>query len=111
LRVELCAAPLGASDYLAIVRRYGAIFIDCIPAMGPANRNEAKRFMTLIDAVYESRTKLVCSAAAAPGDLYRAGDEAFEFERTASRLVEMQSADYISAEHAIGEAAPVNRGG
>lgn len=96
---ELCARALGAADYLAIVRRYGAIFIDHIPQMGPEKRDEAKRFVTLIDAVYESRTKLVCSAAAAPGDLYPKGDGAFEFERTASRLFEMQSAEYLGAEH------------
>ncbi len=96
---ELCENPLGASDYLAIVRRYGALFIDRIPRMGPENRNEAKRFVTLIDAIYESRTKLVCSAAAAPTELYPAGDGAFEFERTASRLIEMQSARYLGAEH------------
>jgi cell division protein ZapE len=98
---ELCEAPLGASDYLAIVRRYGALFIDHIPKMGPENRNEAKRFVTLVDAIYESRTKLVCSAAAAPDDLYKEGDGAFEFERTASRLVEMQTADYLGAERGM----------
>jgi cell division protein ZapE len=97
---ELCAAPLGASDYLAIVRRYSALFIDRIPLMGPENHNEAKRFVTLVDAIYESRTKLVCSAAAIPAALYARGDGAFEFERTASRLMEMQSADYLGAEHA-----------
>lgn len=96
---ELCEAPLGASDYLAIVRRYGALFIDRIPKMGPENRNEARRFVTLVDAIYESRTKLVCSAAAAPQRLYTKGDGAFEFERTASRLAEMQTADYLGAEH------------
>lgn len=102
----LCEKPLGASDYLAIVRRYGALFIDRIPAMGPESRNEARRFATLIDEIYESRTKLVCSAAAAPGALYPAGDGAFEFERTASRLVEMQSAAYLGAEHEISKTIP-----
>lgn len=97
---ELCEAALGASDYLAIVRRYGALFIDRIPRMGPEARDEAKRFVTLIDAIYDSRTKLVCSAAAAPDELYAAGDGAFEFERTASRLVEMQGSAYFAAEHA-----------
>jgi cell division protein ZapE len=97
---DLCEAPLGASDYLAIVRRYDALFIDRVPRMGPEKRNEAKRFVALIDAIYESRTKLVCSADAAPSDLYPAGDGAFAFERTASRLIEMQSADYLGAEHA-----------
>ncbi len=97
---ELCEAPLGASDYLAIARRYSAVFIDRIPQMSPGQRNEAKRFVTLIDALYEHRTKIVCSAAAAPEALYAEGDGAFEFERTASRLAEMQTAAYLGAEHA-----------
>jgi cell division protein ZapE len=102
---ELCAAALGASDYLAIARRYGTIFIDCIPAMGPAMRNEAKRFVILIDALYETRTKVVCSAGGEPGELYLAGDGAFDFQRTASRLMEMRSAAYLGAEHGIKTAA------
>jgi cell division protein ZapE len=96
---DLCEAPLGAGDYLAIARRYSAVFIDAIPALAPEQRNEAKRFLTLIDALYEHRTKLVCSAAAAPHGLYPNGHGAFEFERTASRLVEMQSERYLAAEH------------
>ncbi len=96
----LCEAPLGPADYLAIVRRYGALFIDRIKQMGPESRNEAKRFVTLVDALYETRTKLVCSAAAPPDQLYTEGDGAFEFERTVSRLIEMQSADYLAAERA-----------
>ncbi len=95
---DLCAKPLGASDYLAICRRYGALFIDRIPQMGPEQRNEAKRFVTLVDAIYETRTKLICSAAAPADQLYVAGDGAFEFERTASRLIEMQSTEYLGAE-------------
>ncbi|NWG92410.1 MAG: AFG1 family ATPase [Parvularculaceae bacterium] len=96
---ELFEAPLGASDYLALARRYSAVFIDRIPQMGPEKRNEARRFQALIDALYERRVKLVCSAAAAPDRLYAEGDGAFEFERTASRLVEMQSRRYLGAEH------------
>jgi cell division protein ZapE len=95
---ELCEAPLGPSDYLALARRYDAFFIDCIPKMGPERRNEARRFQTLIDALYESRAKLVCSAAAAPDRLYVEGDGADAFERTASRLIEMQGEDYLGAE-------------
>ena len=98
---DLCEAPLGAADYLAIVRRYGALFVDHIPAMGPARRDAAKRFVTLIDVVYDARTKLVCSASAPPEELYTEGDGAFEFERTASRLIEMQSKDYLGAEHDV----------
>ncbi|MEZ5896344.1 MAG: cell division protein ZapE [Parvularculaceae bacterium] len=98
---ELCARPLGASDYLAICGHCATLFIDHIPQMGPQNRNEAKRFVTLVDAIYETHTKLVCSAAAAPDELYRRGDGAFEFERTASRLIEMQSQDYLKAERSL----------
>ncbi|MEM9704547.1 MAG: cell division protein ZapE [Pseudomonadota bacterium] len=101
----LCAQPLAANDYLEMTRRYATIFIDQIPMMGPENRNEAKRFVTLIDAIYDSRTKLVCSADAEPDDLYPKGDGAFEFERTASRLMEMRSAEYLAAEHDPNEAA------
>lgn len=95
---ELCKRPLGAADYLALVRRYGAFFLDNIPQMGPESRNEAKRFVTLIDAIYDSRAKLVCSAAVDPEDLYPHGDGAFEFERTASRLREMRSSAYLAAD-------------
>lgn len=98
---DLCEAPLGANDYLAIVRRYSTLFVDHIPTMEREKRNEAKRFVTLIDAVYDSKTKFVCSAAGEPEHLYPAGDGSFEFERTASRLTEMRSADYLSAEHEV----------
>ncbi|MEO1013986.1 MAG: cell division protein ZapE [Pseudomonadota bacterium] len=95
---DLCAKPLGAADYLAIADAFSTVFIDRIPEMGPEKRNEAKRFVTLIDTLYETRTKLVCSAAAPPEALYASGDGAFEFERTASRLIEMRSADYLGSE-------------
>ena len=98
---ELCERPLGASDYLALAGRYGALFLDHIPKMGPANRNEAKRFVTLIDALYDARTKLVCSADGEPIDLYTSGDGSFEFERTVSRLMEMRSAEYLAAAHEL----------
>jgi len=98
---ELCRTPLGPADYLKIARRFHTLLVDEIPAMGPHARNEAKRFVTLIDALYDNKTKLVCSAAVAPDGLYPAGDGAFEFERTASRLIEMQGDAYISAGHAI----------
>ncbi|WP_428407500.1 cell division protein ZapE [Hyphococcus sp.] len=94
---DLCEKPLGAADYLAIARRYGALFLDHIPVMGPDMRNEAKRFSTLIDTLYDAKVKLICSAAAEPGALYVAGHGAFEFERTASRLMEMRTADYLAA--------------
>ena len=94
---DLCEKPLGASDYLALVRRYGALFIDGVPIMGPDQRNAAARFSTLVDALYDARVKLVCSADGEPDALYAAGAGAFEFERTASRLMEMRTQDYLSA--------------
>jgi cell division protein ZapE len=95
---ELCDRPLGAADYLALARRYHTLFIDDIPRLGPQNRNEAARFVTLIDALYEAKTKLVASAADEPDGLYPAGDGSFEFARTASRLHEMRSDGYLAAE-------------
>ena len=94
---DLCEKPLGASDYLALIRRYHAFYIDRIPVMGAEMRNEAKRFSTLIDTIYDARVKLVCSADADPGALYTEGHGAFEFERTASRLMEMRTPDYLAA--------------
>lgn len=93
---DLCGKPLGARDYLAIAARYPTIFIDHVPVLGGARRNEAKRFILLIDTLYESGTKLFVSAEASPADLYpeTTGTEAFEFARTASRLVEMQGKDW-----------------
>jgi cell division protein ZapE len=92
---ELCARPLGAADYLAIADNFHSVVLSGIPRMGPDKRNEAKRFVTLIDTLYDRRVKLVCSAAARPEELYVAGDGAFEFERTVSRLLEMQSHEYF----------------
>lgn len=94
---ELCEQPLGAADYLALIRRYGALYLDHIPVMGPDKRNEAKRFVTLIDTLYDARAKLVCSADGPPEALYLAGDGSFEFERTTSRLMEMRTAEYLAA--------------
>jgi len=92
---ELCAQNNGAADYLAISERFTTVFIDHIPQLGPEKRNEAKRFVTLIDTLYEAGTKLVALAAAEPATLYPAGDGAFEFERTVSRLEEMRSETYL----------------
>ena len=96
---ELCAKPLGPGDYLAIAGRFHTLMISGIPKLGPHNRNEAKRFVTLIDALYEAKVNLICTAAVPPIELYTEGDGAFEFERTVSRLMEMQSADYIAQAH------------
>ena len=96
---RLCGEARGAPDYLAVAQTYHTVILVGIPQMGPENRNEAARFVTLIDALYENRVKLFATAAAEPEQLYTAGDGAFEFERTVSRLMEMQSADYLAAGH------------
>jgi cell division protein ZapE len=96
---RLCGEARGAADYLSVARRFHTIIIVGIPRMGPENRNEAARFVTLVDALYEHKVKLLAAADAVPDLLYQAGDGAFEFERTASRLNEMQSAQYLAAGH------------
>jgi len=96
---RLCGEPRGAADYLTIARHFHTVIIVGIPIMGPDRRNEAARFKTLVDAFYEQKVKLLAAADAEPQDLYPAGDGAFEFERTVSRLMEMQSLDYMSAGH------------
>ncbi|MFZ3582097.1 cell division protein ZapE [Loktanella sp. DJP18] len=88
---DLCGKPLGAADYLALADAVRVLILEDIPSLGRDNFNEAKRFVTLIDALYEARTRLICTAAAAPEYLYREGEGSFEFERTASRLREMQA--------------------
>jgi cell division protein ZapE len=99
---RLCGEARGAADYLAVARRYHSVILVGIPVMGPDRRNEAARFVTLIDAFYEHKVKLLAAADAPPDGLYPAGDGAFEFQRTASRLIEMQSRDYLAAGHGEG---------
>ena len=94
---ELCARPLGAADYLAIAGRYHTLILKGVPRLSPDRRNEARRFATLIDVLYDNRRRLICSAAAPPERLYPEGDGHFEFARTVSRLNEMQSAEYLRA--------------
>jgi cell division protein ZapE len=95
---ELCARPLYSRDYLTIAANFHTIILSGIPLLGPENRNEAARFVALIDALYEAKIKLVASAATEPEALYPEGDGAFEFERTSSRLHEMRSTDYLAEE-------------
>jgi cell division protein ZapE len=95
----LCGVPLGAGDYLALATHYHTLLLDGIPRLSPDNFDEARRFVTLIDALYEHRVKLYASAAGYPDDLYRAGDGSKIFERTASRLEEMQSETYLALPH------------
>ena len=96
---DLCEKPLGPGDFLEIARCFHTLVLKGIPKLGPEKRNEAKRFVTLIDALYEAKVNLICSAEAPPEGLYTEGDGAFEFERTVSRLMEMQSEDYLAAPH------------
>ncbi len=95
---DLCRAALGAEDYLAIARHYRMVMIDGIPAMDEAMRNETRRYITLIDALYESHTRIAATAAAAPEDLVTGRTHAHEYQRTASRLAEMRSAGWGAAD-------------
>jgi cell division protein ZapE len=99
--LELCEAPLGAADFLRIAHAFHTLIVDDIPVIGPDERNQAKRFILLIDTLYDNAVKLVASAAAAPERLYLGTDgfEAAEFRRVVSRLAEMQSADYLALPH------------
>ena len=95
---DLCGRPLGPGDYLALADAVRLLLLEDIPRLSRQNFNEAKRFVTLIDALYEGRVRLVCSAAAEPEMLYVEGEGTFEFERTASRLREMQGADWAKTD-------------
>jgi cell division protein ZapE len=103
---DLCEAPLAAADYLRIAREYHTIIIDHVPVMGFDQRNAAKRFIILVDTLYDMNVKLIASAAAEPDALYRAdeGFEAQEFKRTASRLIEMRSRAYLARPHGAAHA-------
>jgi cell division protein ZapE len=105
--VDLCEAPLGTADYSAIARTYHTILIDDVPVIADERRDVARRFINLIDTLYDHGVKVVLSAAAEPADLYRAGegDEALAFRRTVSRLTEMRSEAYLAARHAVPPAA------
>jgi cell division protein ZapE len=98
---DLCRRALGSADYLEIADKFHTVLIDRIPVMSPSERNEARRFITLVDALYDMRVKLVVSAAAEPEGLFAGADgaEAFEFARAASRLFEVRSADYLALPH------------
>ena len=107
---ELCGAPLGPQDYLTIARRFHTLFLSDVPRLSPANHHEARRLVTLIDALYEAKTRLVVLAEAEPEALYAEGVGAFEFERTVSRLNEMRSASWLvqRGEDDEVETAPVH---
>jgi cell division protein ZapE len=96
---ELCGRPLGAADYIAIATHFNTVLIDCVPTLSPDHRDQARRFVTLIDELYEHRVNVVIAAAAPPERLYPSGDGSFDFGRTVSRLNEMQSVDYLTRPH------------
>lgn len=99
----LCIEARGAADYLALAAHFHTLVLDNVPLLEPQKKNEAVRFVTLIDALYEAKVKLIASADGEPQKLYPSGDEAFEFERTVSRLMEMQSRDYLALSHIGGQ--------
>ena len=94
---DLCEQPLGPTDFIAIANAFHTVVLADIPRLAPERRDTVKRFATLIDILYERRIKLICSAAGAPQEIYPEGDHAFDFRRTASRLMEMQSVEYLGA--------------
>lgn len=96
---DLCETPLGSGDYLKIAMTFHTLLIENIPALSPERRNEARRFINLIDTLYDRRVKLIASAETPPDEIYRNGAGAADFERTASRLIEMQSRDYMALAH------------
>ena len=96
---DLCRQPLGAADYIEIARQFHTVFLAGVPVMEARRRNEARRFVNLIDVLYDHGVNLICSAEGPPDRLYVEGDGAFEFRRAASRLMEMQSEAYLAAEH------------
>ncbi len=97
--LDWCAKPMGAADFLCIADHFHTVIVADVPKMGPDSRDKAARFVTMIDTFYEKKVKFICSAAAPPDKLYVEGDGAFEFQRTVSRLMEMQSPEYLALEH------------
>jgi cell division protein ZapE len=109
---DLCVQPLGAADYLKIAHEFHTVLLDRIPVMDHAHRNEAKRFIILIDTLYDHAVKLLASAQAQPDELYvgTEGYEALEFRRTASRLIEMRSQSYLGLPHGPRQSPVINSG-
>ncbi len=97
--LDWCAKPMGAADFLCIAENFHTVIMADIPKMGPDSQDKAARFVTMIDELYEKKVKFICSAAMAPAGLYVDGDGSFEFQRTVSRLMEMQSPEYLALDH------------
>lgn len=104
----ICGEALGAADYIALARSFHTILIDHVPCFGPEDGNEARRFTLLVDTLYDERVKLLCSAAAQPSELCRQCEDADWFKRTSSRLMEMQSAQYLSKGLRAHQLVPAN---
>jgi cell division protein ZapE len=96
---DLCGGHFGPADYLSLATHFHSVILSGVPRLSPANRDSARRFVTLIDALYEHKVTFLCSAEAPPDQLYVDGDGAFEFHRTVSRMIEMQSAAYLAQAH------------
>jgi len=101
---DLCEKPLGAADYLKLARTFHTIILENIPQLNADRRNEARRFIILVDTLYDNGVKLVVSAATSPDNIYARGKERFEFDRTVSRLLEMQSQSYLGLGHGDNQA-------
>lgn len=97
--MDWCAKPMGAADFLCIADNFHTVILAEVPKMGPDNQDKAARFVVMIDSFYERKVKFICSAATSPDKLYTEGDGAFEFQRTVSRLMEMQSPEYLALSH------------
>ena len=96
---QLCREPLGTPDFLSLASNFHTLIIDDIPKLAADEREVAKRFVVLIDSLYEQRVNLFASAETQPSEIYTSGETAFEFKRTASRLIEMQAEDYMATPH------------
>ena len=96
---DLCDNPLGAADYLALAKKYNTLILSDIPYLKPSRRNEARRFVSLMDSLYEHNVNLVCSAEVSPDEIFPEGDGADPFQRAVSRLLEMQGDDYLALPH------------
>ena len=97
--MALCSGPRSQEDYIEIARDYQSVIVSDIPVFDSLHEDEARRFIALVDELYDRNVNLIVSAAASPIDLYRGDRVAFQFERTASRLIEMQSEEYLAREH------------
>ncbi|MGH8323885.1 MAG: AFG1/ZapE family ATPase, partial [Steroidobacteraceae bacterium] len=95
----VCAGPRSQDDYIEIAREFQSVIVSGVPILDSLRENEARRFIALVDELYDRNVNLIVSATAAPAELYRGDRLSFQFKRTISRLIEMQSEDYLAREH------------